>query len=265
MKRTVPTLYFFLTLTLTAVFVLLRTLMLLGGYDLDNGFYTDARLHAVLKYSLTALTVLCFVVGYVLYNKKEESHPFRLPQNTATDITSILAGAALIGYVLYSFALFAVWDRIVLADVLLGIFALIGSAYYLTERQYKDKTADFRALLCSSAALALLVLVFSLYFDSTVSFVNHSIKLSFAAVVFLMLALITEAGVSIGRIDARRNFFCYVPTAVLLSMTLTVPDLIAAAIYRQALISDLYYDILMFALGLHQMARLGAAAFAKEN
>lgn len=265
MKRTAPTLYFFLTLALTAAFVILRTSMLLGGYDLAGGFYTDARWHAVLKYGLAAFAVLCFVFGCISYNKKEENCPFRLPQNTVTDIASILAGASLIGYVLYSFTLFAVWGQLKLADVLLDIFALIGSAYYLSERQYKGKAAEFRALLCSSAALTLLVIVFSLYFDSTVSFVNHSIKLTFAAAVFLMLTLIAEAGASIGRTDVRKKFFCYAPTAVLLSMTLALPDLIAAAVYRQALIADLYYDILILALGLHQMARLGAAAFTKEN
>ena len=48
-------------------------------------------------------------------------------------------------------------------------------------------------------------------------------------------------------------------------MTLAVPDLIAAAVYHTAVISDLYYDILILAIGLHQAVRLGAMAFAKEN
>ena len=166
---------------------------------------------------------------------------------------------------LYSFTMFAVFTSIDIAAVFLGIFALIGSFYYFTERQYKGKNADFRALLCASVALSLLVLVFDLYFDKTVSFANHSVKLAFAAAIFLMLTLLSEANFSLRRPEAWRRYFCYAPTAILLSMTLAVPDLIAAAAYRTAVISDLYYDILIFTIGLHQAARLGAVAFAKEN
>ena len=114
-------------------------------------------------------------------------------------------------------------------------------------------------------ALSLLVLVFDLYFDKTVSFANHSVKLAFAAAIFLMLTLLSEANFALRRPEAWRRYFCYAPTAILLSMTLAIPDLIAAAVHHRALVSDLYYDILIFAIGLHQAARLGAMAFAKEN
>ena len=85
------------------------------------------------------------------------------------------------------------------------------------------------------------------------------------AAIFLMLTLLSEANFALRRPEAWRRYFCYAPTAILLSMTLAVPDLIAAAAYRTAVISDLYYDILLFTIGLHQAARLGAVAFAKEN
>ena len=152
MKRTVPALYFFVTVLLSAAFTVLRTCMLLGGYDYENGFYTSRAQHAVLGYGLTALTVLFFVCGYI-YNKKEEKRLTRLPQTVATDVTAFLAGAVLVGYVLYSFTMFAVLDRIVVADVFLGVFALIGAFYYFTERQYREKRADFRALLCASGLM----------------------------------------------------------------------------------------------------------------
>ena len=264
MKRTVPALYFFATVLLSAAFTVFRTCMLLGGYDYENGFYTSRTQHAVLGYSLLAFTVLFFVCGYI-YNKKEEKPLTRLPQTAATDVTAFLAGAALVGYVLYSFTMFAVLDRIVVADVFLGVFALIGAFYYFTEKQYRAKRAEFRALLCASVALALLVMIFDLYFDATVSFANHSVKLAFAAAIFLALTLMAEANFQFERPDARRRYFCYAPTAILLSMTLAIPDLIAAAVHHQALVSDLYYDILIFAVGLHQAARLGSIAFAKEN
>lgn len=264
MKRTVPALYFFVTVLLSAAFTVLRTCMLLGGYDYENGFYTSRAQHAVLGYGLLAFTVLFFVCGYI-YNKKEEKRLTRLPQTVATDVTAFLAGAVLVGYVLYSFTMFAVLDRIVVADVFLGVFALIGAFYYFTERQYREKRADFRALLCASVALALLVMIFDLYFDATVSFADHSVKLAFAAAIFLALTLLAEANFRLERPDAFRRYFCYAPTAILLSTTLAIPDLIAAAVHHRALVSDLYYDILIFAIGLHQAARLGAMAFAKEN
>ena len=244
MKRTVPSLYFFVTVLLSAVFVVFRTCMLLGGYDYESGFYTNNTQHALLGGGLLVCAALFFVCGYI-YNKKEENKPAALPQTVVTNVTAFIAGAALVGYVLYSFTMFAVFTSIDIAAVFLGVFALIGSFYYFTERQYKGKNADFRALLCASVALSLLVLVFDLYFNKTVSFANHSVKLAFAAAIFLMLTLLSEA--------------------ILLSMTLAVPDLIAAAAQHTAVISDLYYDILIFAIGLHQAARLGAVAFAKEN
>lgn len=264
MKRTVPTLYFFVTALLAVAFVVFRTCMLLGGYDYENGFYTSNTQHVLLGGGLLICAALFFACGYI-YNKKEENKPVVLPQTVVTSVTAFIAGAALVGYVLYSFTMFAVFSSINIADVFLGIFALVGSFYYFTERQYKGKSADFRALLCSSVALALLVLVFDLYFDKTVSFANHSVKLAFAAAIFLMLTLLSEANFSLRRPEAWRRYFCYAPTAILLSMTLTVPDLIAAVAQHTAVISDLYYDILIFAIGLHQAARLGAVAFAKEN
>lgn len=264
MKRTVPSLYFFVTVLLSAAFTVLRTCMLLGGYDYENGFYTNNTQHALLGGGLLVCAALFFVCGYI-YNKKEENKPAALPQTSVTNVTAFIAGAALVGYVLYSFTMFAVFTSIDIAAVFLGIFALIGSFYYFTERQYKGKNADFRALLCASVAFSLLVLVFDLYFDKTVSFANHSVKLAFAAAIFLMLTLLSEANFSLRRPEAWRRYFCYAPTAILLSMTLAVPDLIAAAAYRTAVISDLYYDILIFTIGLHQAARLGAVAFAKEN
>ena len=264
MKRTVPTLYFFVTALLAVAFVVFRTCMLLGGYDYENGFYTSNTQHVLLGGGLLICAALFFACGYI-YNKKEENKPAVLPQTVVTSVTAFIAGAALVGYVLYSFTMFAVFSSINIADVFLGIFALVGSFYYFTERQYKGKSADFRALLCSSVALALLVLVFDLYFDKTVSFANHSVKLAFAAAIFLMLTLLSEANFSLRRPEAWRRYFCYAPTAILLSMTLAVPDLIAAVAQHTAVISDLYYDILIFAIGLHQAARLGAVAFAKEN
>ncbi len=264
MKRLIPMLYFFLTTLLAVLFAVFRTCMLLGGYDYENGFYTSNVQHAVLGYGLFIFAALFFVCGYI-YNKKEGSRPSKLPQTVVTDVAAFVAGAALVGYVLYSFTMFAIFGSFRIADLFLGIFALVGAFYYFTERQYRERSADFRALLCSSVALALLVMVFGLYFDSEVSFANHSIKLAFAAAVFLMLTLLAEANFSLRRPEAWRRYFCYAPTAVLLSVTLAVPDLIAAAVYHTAVISDLYYDILILAIGLHQAARLGAMAFAKEN
>ena len=264
MKRTVPTLYFILTVLLSVLFVLFRTCMLLGGYDYESGFYTNDTQHALFGYSLFFLALLFFVCGYI-YNKKDGNRPIRLPQTVVTNVTAFIAGAALVGYVLYSVAMLAIFNRMDIAGVFLGIFTLIGSFYYFTEKQYRGKRAAFRALLCSAVSLALLVMVFDLYFDGNVSFANHSVKLAFAAAIFLMLTMLAEANFPFERPDAWRKYYCYAPTAVLLSMTLSVPDLIAAAVYRQAVISDLYYDILIFAVGLHQAARLGAIAFAKEN
>ncbi len=264
MKRTVPSLYFFVTVLLSAVFVVFRTCMLLGGYDYESGFYTNNTQHALLGGGLLVCAALFFVCGYI-YNKKEENKSAALPQTVVTNVTAFIAGAALVGYVLYSFTMFAVFTSIDIAAVFLGIFALIGSFYYFTERQYKGKNADFRALLCASVALSLLVLVFDLYFDKTVSFANHSVKLAFAAAIFLMLTLLSEANFALRRPEAWRRYFCYAPTAILLSMTLAVPDLITAAAQHTAVISDLYYDVLIFTIGLHQAARLGAVAFAKEN
>ena len=147
MKRLIPMLYFFLTTLLAVLFAVFRTCMLLGGYDYENGFYTSNVQHAVLGYGLFIFAALFFVCGYI-YNKKEGSRPSKLPQTVVTDVAAFVAGAALVGYVLYSFTMFAVFGSFRIADLFLGIFALVGAFYYFTERQYRERSADFRAGLC---------------------------------------------------------------------------------------------------------------------
>lgn len=262
MKKYLSVILFVCTALLAVGFTLLRC-VLMRGYDFTNGFYTDDTLRAILRIGLIALAAIFFACGYI-YNKKEENRATRLPQNAVTTVTAYLAGAALCGFVLYTLAKFAAFGRLLLADGLICIFALIGAFYYFTERQYAKKGADFRALLCSANALALLVMVFGLYFNDSVSYVNHSVVLAFAAAIFLMLALVAEANFALNR-PAYRRYFSYAPTAVVLSFTLAVPDLIAAITRGEAVITDIFYDILILALGLHQLARLSALAFSAEK
>ena len=262
MKKHLSVILFICTALLAVGFTLLRC-VLMRGYDFANGFYTDDSLRAVLRYSLIALAAIFFACGYI-YNNKEESRAPRLPQNIATTVTAYLAGAALCGFALYMLAKLAVFRRLLLADGLICIFALIGAFYYFTERQYAVKRADFRALLCSANALALLVMIFGLYFNSSVSYVNHSVMLAFATAIFLMLALVAEANFALSR-PVYRRYCSYAPTAVVLSFTLAVPDLIAAMTSGEAVITDIYYDVLILALGLHQLARLSALAFSAEK
>lgn len=266
MKKALSAVLFVCTAVLAAGFTLLR-LFLMRGYDFENGFYTDDSLHVILRWSLIALAAIFFVCGYIynnIYNKKEETRAVRLPQNAATTVTAYLAGAALCGFAFYTLAKLAFFQRLLLADGILCIFALIGAFYYFTERQYAKKKADFRALLCSANALALLVMIFGLYFNGSVSYVNHSVMLCFAAAIFLMLTLLAEANFVLGR-PAYRRYFSYAPTAVILSFTLAVPDLVSAITNGEAVITDIYYDILILALGLHQFARLSALAFSADK
>lgn len=263
MKKTFSAVLFVCTAVLAVGFTLLRCFMIRSGYDFANGFYTDGTLHTILRAGLIAVAAIFFACGYI-YNIKEEKRAAKLPQNTAATVAAYLSGAALCGFVLYTLAKFVFFRRLLLADGILCIFALIGAFYYFTERQYAKTSADFRALLCAGNALALLTMIFGLYFNGTVSYVNHSVILCFAAAIFLMLTLLAEANFVLNR-PAYRRYFSYAPTAVILSFTLAVPDLIAAAVNRAAVITDVYYDVLILALGLHQLTRMAAFAFAAKQ
>lgn len=262
MKKYLSSIIFFCTALFAVGFALLRC-TLMRNYNFGSGFYSDDALHAILRFGLILLAAIFFACGYI-YNKKEGNRAKNLPQNLATTVMSYVAGAALCGFALYTLAKFVIFRSLLLADVPLCILALIGSFYYFTERQYANGGADFRALLCSANALALLVMIFGLYFNKNVSYVNHSIMLAFAAAIFLMLAIVAEANFSLGR-PAYRRFFSYAPTAVVLSFSLAIPDLVTAFTDGKAVITDIFYDILILALGLHQLARLSALAFSTEK
>ena len=75
MKRTVPSLYFFVTVLLSAAFTVLRTCMLLGGYDYENGFYTNNTQHALLGGGLLVCAALFFVCAIYIIKRKKINLP----------------------------------------------------------------------------------------------------------------------------------------------------------------------------------------------
>ncbi len=148
-------------------------------------------------------------------------------------------------------------------DIIMCLFAVVAMLYFLTFTK-KAKLGDSRALLCCGSALVLLALVFGLYFNRYISYVNHSVVLAFAAAIFLMLAIMAEANAHLDRPYLRR-MLAYVPSAIVLSFTLSVPDIIYSITEKGAPIADIYYDIIILALGIFQLVRFISLCTAKSE
>lgn len=253
---------FVITLVFTAAATALRIYLMQNAYDFENGFYTNDTLHMLFRYALIAFAAIAFVTAYI-YIKEEKSS--KLPsENRAVVFAGIFAACAFIGFIVYNFAKFVLpmFERPGAADILMCVFSAIALLYFLTYSA-KAEIGDSRALLCCGPALTLLALVFGLYFNTSVSYVNHSVVLCYATSIFLMLATIAEANAFLRRPYLRR-YLAYVPTAVVLSFALAVPDIIYAITHFDAPITDIYYDIIILALGVFHLVRFTSICSAKE-
>lgn len=248
-----------LSLLLSIGCAALRTWLLTNAYSIEDGFYTNATLHTVLNTVLFGFAVLAFAAGHIYIKERNRLHP--LPENPIFRVAAVFSGCAMAGFILYTFAKFVLpnFERPQFAALLMLPFALISAAYYFAGSKKETHNGDFRALLCLCPALVLLILVFGLYFDSTVSYINHSVVLCFAASIFTILAGTAEANSMLGR-PCYRRYLSYAPTAVTLCFTLSIPDLLFYCTNRAVVLTDIYYDILLFAFGLYHLARLFALA-----
>lgn len=242
----------------TAILAVVATTLrvdLMQTYDAENGFYTNAPLHTVLRIALIVIAAIFFVGRYIYI--KEENFPSALPVNRGVTIVSAFVGCVLGGFALFTFAR-AVLPMLKTApgvDLVISLFSLVALLYYFTT----DKKGDFRALLCTASALVLLALVFGLYFNAEFAYVNHSGVLAFATAIFLMLTFVAEANFALGG-TAYRRYLAYAPTAVILAFTLSIPDLLFAVTTGVCAITNFYYDILFFAFGIYHLTRLAALA-----
>ncbi len=237
------------TAVLTVIATTLRV-SLMQTYDAANGFYTNDSLHTVLRVLLIVIAAIFFAGRYIYI--KEGNFPSTLPAGRAVKYVSAFVGCVLAGFALFTFAK-AVLPMFTFSGVeaIMALFALVAMLYYFST----DKKGDFRALLCTAAALVLLAMVFGLYFNPKFSYINHSGVLCFAAAIFLMLSFVAEANFAFGG-TAYRRYLAYTPTAVVLSFTLSIPDLLFAVTNGVSAITNFYYDILFLAFGIYHLTRL---------
>ncbi|MBQ4151100.1 MAG: hypothetical protein IJC81_04790 [Clostridia bacterium] len=251
-------------LALTSLFtvaMLVIRIILMQTYDIVNGFYMNASLHSVFRYTLFAFTIIVVAASYIYI--KEGKNPILLPESKIIDAVSLFPACIFTGFVVYTFAKIVIptVSRPTTAEIFMALFSAVAVLYFLSANA-KHKIGDARALLCTSSALVLLILVFGLYFNPTISYINHSGVLCYAAAIFLMLATVAEAN-SILKRAALRRYLAFAPVAIVLAFSLSVPDIIYALSNMKAPVIDIFYDIIIFGLAVYHLARLVTIAITK--
>ena len=252
----------------TAVFAVAATVMralLMATYDGAEGFYTNDTLHGIFRYVLTALAIVVFAAAYIYI--KEGKIQISLPEGKVSNAFSVFAACVFGGFIVYSFgkpvigrATGGLWEKPSGAELVMALFCVVAMLFFISGKS--QKLGDARALLCSGSALVLLALVFGIYFDLEISYINHSVVLCYAACIFLMLAIVAEANSYLGRPWLRR-YLAFAPTAVVLSFALTIPDFIYAVLNLASPISDIYYDFIIFAMGVYHLVKLIRVSLVK--
>jgi len=248
---------------LLAIALTAMRIVLMNTYDAANGFYTNDALHLVLRYLLIAFAIVAFAAAYI-YIKEGKIQKSERSEKIVGVIHTAVA-CVFTGFVVYIFARFVIptlQDPNV-ASVIMALFSIVAILYFLTHNS-SDKLGDARAILCAAPALVLLALVFGLYFNTGVSYINHSVILCYAAAIFLMLATVAEANAVLQRPYLRR-YMAYAPTAVVLSFALSIPDIISAITNTAAPLTDVFYDIIILALGIYHFANLCVIAASKPT
>ncbi len=244
----------------TAILTTLRT-VLMNTYDAVNGFYTNDALHLIFRYLLIALAIVVFAAAYIYIKEGKIQKPTQ--NEKFIGAAMLLPACVFTGFVVYTFAKFVIptMQNPGAADIIMALFSAVSILYFFSHNA-SGKIGDTRALLCASPALVLLALVFGLYFNTKISYVNHSVILCYAASIFLMLATVAEANSILARPYLRR-YLAYAPTAVVLSLSLSIPDIIFAIANLNAPLTDIFYDIIIFALGVYHLVNLIAIAIQK--
>lgn len=247
--------------SLFAIAMTVVRIILMNTYDAANGFYTDDALHSVFRYTLIALAVVVFAAAYIYI--KEGKIQKSTQNEKFIGAAMLLPACVFTGFVVYTFAKFVIptMPTPATADIIMALFSAVSILYFFSHNA-SGKIGDARALLCTAPALVLLALVFGLYFNTNVSYVNHSVILCYAAAIFLMLATVAEANSILARPYLRR-YLAYAPTAVVLSLSLSIPDIIFAIANLKAPLTDIFYDIIIFALGIYHLVNLIAIAIKK--
>lgn len=240
-----------LAVLLAIGFTALRTYMMLTAYDVENGFYTNDVLRGVLRYTLIAFAVIAFALGHIYIKEGKIADP--LPESKGLKFVSMFVGCVLGGFLLYTIgkSLLPMFADPGIADLVMAALAVIAMLYYFSF----GKKGDFRSLLCLASALVLLAMVFGLYFNKHISYVNHSVILAYAAAIFTMLAFTAEANFFLKK-SAYKRYLSYAPVAIVLSFVLAIPDILFGILRGAAAISDIYYDVLLLAFGIYHSARL---------
>ena len=244
--------------------VILRAI-LMTTYNDAEGFYTDKTLQDVLNYMLAAFAVIVFAAAYIYI--KEGKIQISLPEGRVSNAFSVFAACVFGGFIVYSFGKLVIgrakgglWEKPSGAELVMALFCVVAMLFFISGKS--QKLGDARALLCSGSALVLLALVFGIYFDLEISYINHSVVLCYAACIFLMLAIVAEANSYLGRPWLRR-YLAFAPTAVVLSFALTIPDFIYAVLNLASPISDIYYDFIIFAMGVYHLVKLIRVSLVK--
>ena len=177
-----------------------------------------------------------------------------MPKSKAINILAPIEACLFGGFIIYTLActVLPILAKPTTFELLMALFSALAIFYYLS---LNSKLGDARALLCAGNALVLLVLVFGLYFSQTISYINHSAILCYAAAIFMMLTVIAEANGILCRRYLRR-YISYAPVAVVLAFALSVPDLIYAVINLSAPLNNIYYDFIFLGLAAYHLVRL---------
>lgn len=238
-------------------FTALRAFLMLTAYDAENGFYTNDALHAIFRYPLIAFAIIAFAIAHIYI--KEGNCAVSLPENKIFHRIATGVGCVLGGFLLYTLgkALLPMVQDPGAADLAMAALSVIAMLYYFSF----GKKGDFRSLLCLASALVLLAMVFGLYFNPRVSYVNHSVVLAYASAIFTMLAFTAEANFLLAK-SAYRRYLSYAPVAIVLCFAQAIPDVLFGIVYGTAAISDIYYDVLLLAFGIYHTARLILIAMA---
>ena len=249
-----------LSVIAAAVFSTFRVYLLDNAYDAANGFYTDEKLHNIFGYTLGSIVILCVVIAYIYI--KEENRSFLPPARGLVKGTSLICSITLCGFIIYTFAKAVIpsFAPVNMGDVAMAALSAIAMLYFFT----LDKKSDSRSVLAIASSLVLLAIVLILYFDRTVSYVNHSVILAFAACIFSALTFAAEANFALGR-SVYRRYLAYAPGAIALAFATALPNLIYFIKNRLTNTLDIYFDIIILVFGIYHLSRLAEIAFYKEE
>ena len=245
--------YFYLTVIMTLIVTVIRTVSILTLFESDIGYYVNGAFLPKLQVILMILSAAMMISVFFIKKKGE------LPKERPVGAQLPTFAAFLCGTVhISSGALLVMYQRTGLnlpTVIILVGFAAAAVHFFYDSLCPAEKKSPYSVLLSIVAVVGLIAVVAKAHLDYTVTLNNPNKNMLFLTLGAICLFIVQEMRYTVG-IPQPRMYVCISSIAMMLSFAHSIPGIIGHYANKLSGGDFLIYYIITFAYGVYIFTRL---------